>query len=203
MRKLYPKALAIVKDWPESIGNAWINFERDEGTLEQLEIAEIKVKEKLEKIHDDRLKLQTTSADVNLFIKGKRKAEETGKMRKRIGISPQKISRLSIKDDKDNKLRENLLKSDGKRKLEKEINKLEPPPGYQEEKMEEDIVPEVDYKISIFISNLDFTATEDDLKDAISSAGEITLLKLVRDLKGRSKGFAYVQLSSSVSIFFF
>ncbi|XP_051160742.1 squamous cell carcinoma antigen recognized by T-cells 3-like [Leptopilina boulardi] len=200
LRKLYPKALAIVKDWPESIGNAWINFERDEGTLEQLEIAEQKVKEKLEKIHDDRLKLQTTSADVNLFIKGKRKAEETGKMRKRIGISPQKISRLSIKDDKDNKLRENLLKSDGKRKLEKEINKLEPPPGYQEEKMEEDIVPEVDYKISIFISNLDFTATEDDLKDAISSAGEITLLKLVRDLKGRSKGFAYVQLSSSEAV---
>lgn len=196
MRKLFPKALAVVKDWPESVGSAWINFERDEGTLEQLEIAETKVKEKLEKVQDDRLKSQT--ADVSSLMKGKRKAEETGKMRKRIGVSPQKISRLTIRDDKEFKLRENVLKLDKKRnEREASSSKIEPPPGFQE-KMEED-VPEVDYAISIFISNLDFTASEDDLKEALLSAGPINLLKLVRDSKGRSKGFAYVQLANSVS----
>lgn len=202
LRKLYPKALAVVKDWPESIASAWINFERDEGTLEQLEIAEGKVKEKLEKVQEDRLKSQTTTTttDVNLFPKGKRKAEETGKMRKRIGVSPQKISRLSIRDEKEVKLRENILKPDRNRKSKEKEAKVEPPPGFQEEKMDEDIAPEVDYTISIFISNLDFTASEEDVREAIVPAGEITLLKLVHDSKGRSKGFAYVQLSSTEAV---
>ncbi|CAI6352071.1 unnamed protein product [Macrosiphum euphorbiae] len=44
---------------------------------------------------------------------------------------------------------------------------------------------------SVFISNLDFAVTELEVKDALSSVGHCEVL-LVRDFKGRSKGFGYV-----------
>ncbi|KAE9524706.1 hypothetical protein AGLY_014756 [Aphis glycines] len=44
---------------------------------------------------------------------------------------------------------------------------------------------------SVFVSNLDFAVTELEVKDALSSVGHCEVL-LVRDFKGRSKGFGYV-----------
>ncbi|XP_060871139.1 squamous cell carcinoma antigen recognized by T-cells 3-like isoform X2 [Metopolophium dirhodum] len=44
---------------------------------------------------------------------------------------------------------------------------------------------------SVFVSNLDFAVTEMEVKDSLSSVGHCEVL-LVRDFKGRSKGFGYV-----------
>lgn len=52
---------------------------------------------------------------------------------------------------------------------------------------------------SVFVSNLDFAVTEFDVKDALSSIGHCEVL-LVRDFKGRSKGFGYVLFEKPVSI---
>jgi len=52
---------------------------------------------------------------------------------------------------------------------------------------------------SVFVSNLDFAVTEFDVKDALSSVGHCEVL-LVRDFKGRSKGFGYVLFEKPVSI---
>lgn len=51
---------------------------------------------------------------------------------------------------------------------------------------------------SVFVSNLDFAVTELDVKDALSSVGHCEVL-LVRDFKGRSKGFGYVLFEKPVS----
>lgn len=51
---------------------------------------------------------------------------------------------------------------------------------------------------SIFVSNLDFAVAELDVKDALSSVGHCEVL-LVRDFKGRSKGFGYVLFEKPVS----
>lgn len=51
----------------------------------------------------------------------------------------------------------------------------------------------------VFVSNLDFAVTELEVKDAFSSIGHCEVL-LVRDFKGRSKGFGYVLFEKPVSI---
>lgn len=53
---------------------------------------------------------------------------------------------------------------------------------------------------SVFVSNLDFAVTELEVKDALSSVGHCEVL-LVRDFKGRSKGFGYVLFEKPVSIY--
>jgi len=52
---------------------------------------------------------------------------------------------------------------------------------------------------SVFVSNLDFAVTELEVKDALSSVGHCEVL-LVRDFKGRSKGFGYVLFEKPVSM---
>jgi len=54
---------------------------------------------------------------------------------------------------------------------------------------------------SVFVSNLDFAITELEVKDALSSVGHCEVL-LVRDFRGRSKGFGYVLFEKPVSISF-
>lgn len=48
---------------------------------------------------------------------------------------------------------------------------------------------------TVFISNLDYGFTEDDIRGAMSSSGTITEIRLIRDYKQRSKGFCYVEFS--------
>ena len=48
---------------------------------------------------------------------------------------------------------------------------------------------------TVFISNLDYSFTEDDIRAAMCSSGTITEIRLIRDYKQRSKGFCYVEFS--------
>nr|XP_033338957.1 squamous cell carcinoma antigen recognized by T-cells 3-like [Megalopta genalis] len=206
LRKLYQKALNSVKDWPESIANSWIDFERDEGTLEQMEHCESRTQEKLEKIAEERQKSQQT---VNHELSPlhnkkayKRKMDETGKW-KNLGTSPSKITKIeTVTKPKVNQNRLNLEKkvvSD----TEEHKPKIAPPPGFkapEENQMDIDNSEQVDDKITVFISNLDYTATEQEVRDALQPAGPITAFKMIRDYKGRSKGYCYVQLNSTEAV---
>ncbi|XP_001602582.2 squamous cell carcinoma antigen recognized by T-cells 3 [Nasonia vitripennis] len=219
LRKLFQKALTSVKDWPESIANAWINFERDEGTLEQMEICETKVKERLEKVAEERQKSQQYSnahEEVPSSKKaGKRKIEADAKWKK-LGSST-KIAKM----DKSPKpiIRESTLKLDKKKPTSESKNNLKPkvapppgyeeskvapPPGYEEadEKMEEDMnnLQEADPNITVFVSNLDYTATEEEVREALKPIWPIISFRMVKDFKGRSKGFCYVSLSSEEAV---
>lgn len=51
---------------------------------------------------------------------------------------------------------------------------------------------------TVFVSNLAFTETEDVIRKIFSKVGTITDFRLVKDFKGRSKGFCYVEFSSPV-----
>lgn len=212
LRKLYQKALSSVKDWPESIANSWMDFERDEGTIEQMEHCEAKVNEKMEKVVEERQKLQqnVSSHDketVEVTKKWNKRKPEDGGRWKNLGVSPYKHARVEKP-----KVRESILSFDKKmaESLPEEAStskkaKIAPPPGYrqsaEEEKMETESTThdEVDDKITVFVSNLDYTATEEQVREALEPAGPITLVKLVQDYKGRSKGFGYVQLADAVS----
>lgn len=51
---------------------------------------------------------------------------------------------------------------------------------------------------TVFISNLDFKVTEDEIREAMSSSGNVTDVRLVGDFKRRSKGYCYVEFSTEV-----
>lgn len=198
LRKLYQKALMSVKDWPESIANSWLDFERDEGNLEQMQLCEIKTKEKLDKVAEERLKSQQINSQNELSLQSKkankRKADDAGRW-KNLGGSPTKIVKMDMQTKF--KLRESRLKLDTEGKKGEIVSEVAPPPGFKSsgnEKLEMD--RDIDDKLTIFVSNLDYTATEDEVKNALEPVGPVTSFKMIKDYKGRSKGYCYVQLSS-------
>lgn len=51
---------------------------------------------------------------------------------------------------------------------------------------------------SIYVGNLSFRATEEDLRNAFSRFGEVTSVGIVMDQDtGRSRGFAFVEMANS------
>lgn len=51
--------------------------------------------------------------------------------------------------------------------------------------------------MNIYVGNVDFKATEDQLSDLFAEYGEVTSVKIITDkLSGRSKGFAFVEMAN-------
>ncbi|MEJ2724110.1 MAG: RNA-binding protein [Deltaproteobacteria bacterium] len=51
--------------------------------------------------------------------------------------------------------------------------------------------------MNIYVGNLSYQATEDDLKAAFERLGEVTSVSIIRDrATGRSRGFGFVEMTS-------
>lgn len=203
LRKLYKRALTSVKDWPESVANSWLDFERDEGNLEQMEFCEMKVKERLDKLAEEKSKAKQASLKKESYVQPKkairRKAEDISKW-KNLGVSPRKIIKAEEKNQF--KLRESRLNLDKVYSTEEVKSEDQPPPpGFKVSENEKvDTNRELDDKLTVFISNLDYTAIEDEVREALQPAGPITLVKMIKDYKGRNKGYCYVKLSNTEAV---
>lgn len=52
--------------------------------------------------------------------------------------------------------------------------------------------------MNIYVGNLAYTVTEDDLREAFSAYGDVTSAKLITDkFSGQSKGFAFVEMEDN------
>jgi RNA recognition motif-containing protein len=50
----------------------------------------------------------------------------------------------------------------------------------------------------LYVGNLPYTATEDELKSMFGAAGTVTSVAIIKDREtGRSKGFAFVEMSTA------
>jgi cold-inducible RNA-binding protein len=57
--------------------------------------------------------------------------------------------------------------------------------------------PQQDNNSKLFVGNLPFSTTEDELRDLFGQFGEVTSVKLIIDkMTGRSKGFAFVEFAT-------
>ena len=63
LRKLFPRLLEKCQDLPEMVGGVWLQFEREEGSLEQFEEAESKIVKRLERANEKRVKEQSAAAE--------------------------------------------------------------------------------------------------------------------------------------------
>jgi cold-inducible RNA-binding protein len=50
--------------------------------------------------------------------------------------------------------------------------------------------------VNIYVGNLSFDTTEDDLRDAFATYGEVTSVAVIKDkFSGQSRGFAFVEMA--------
>lgn len=51
---------------------------------------------------------------------------------------------------------------------------------------------------NIYVGNLSYRATEDEIRDAFAQFGEVQAVQIIKDREtGRSRGFAFVEMSDS------
>ena len=62
LRKLFPRLLEKCQDLPELVGDAWLQFEREEGSLEQFEEAEAKISKRIARAIERRLREESAAA---------------------------------------------------------------------------------------------------------------------------------------------
>ena len=52
--------------------------------------------------------------------------------------------------------------------------------------------------LTVFVSNVDFNIKEADLYEVMSRAGEVKDIRLVKGIKGKNRGFGYVEFKDEV-----
>ncbi|XP_025090591.1 squamous cell carcinoma antigen recognized by T-cells 3-like isoform X2 [Pomacea canaliculata] len=230
-RRILQQALNSVTDWPEYITKAYIDFEREEGHLEQYELACSRCEAQLARINERRAK----AAEKEAVLKEQKKQQRTvGKAQKKAekgqeNVDISKIEKVQGKDTVTRNSSEKLVgrwsatvtgahsvnATNRKRKVEEDDGaqgfKVPALPGAtlpaaKKVKQDEDLSENVDHgefvhhdsskdNITAFVSNLNFEVGEDRLREVFGECGEITEVRLVKNYKGKSKGYAYVEFT--------
>lgn len=67
-------------------------------------------------------------------------------------------------------------------------------PGKARDGKDNVVFPEKNFLMKLYVGNLSYNTSEDDLKDAFSAYGEVASAKIIMDRDtGRSKGFGFVE----------
>ncbi|KAK3927289.1 Squamous cell carcinoma antigen recognized by T-cells 3 [Frankliniella fusca] len=194
LRKLFPRALQAARDWPESIVEEWLQFERVEGTLDSYEEALYKCRTRIKQVTAEREKAAAEEAESQQAAnikKGEKKKERNRSVKgddKSDEKRPQSLKRAAPVEH-DTKSRE---QSNDQEKSSFKKPKIE---SIEDLGVVTEHDPSKDNR-TVFVSNLDYSTTNEQIREVFSSVGTITELRLVRDFKGRSKGFCYIVFSS-------
>ena len=196
LKKLLPKAFDKTSDLSVVIGDIWLQFEREEGTLESYE--------SVEDIVATKLKVIQTKNDI--YAKANVSEFESQKAKKRKIFSPEKSEHKIVKKRKfeiDQEEFKKPLALPTPPKKSKAPDNVQPPPGFKS-----DMPPPPGYKSegqdpgqnTVFLSNLDYTVSEEKIQEVMSSSGEVVEVRLVKHPNGKSKGYAYVRFAAPNSV---
>ncbi|KAK6637729.1 hypothetical protein RUM44_008151 [Polyplax serrata] len=212
LRKLFPRALQGVRGDPHLVSNAWLNYERDEGTLESYENCLRKITVKMKTYREEQEKLAVLSQAQY------EKIPQYSRKKSRNFDSVNQNERNNSKESNEIEKK----KISGYKRKHPDINEETSPTKrnkshedtVEKEKTDEDFVRKLleetkkshgetvihqsakDHR-TVFVSNLDFSTEEQLIREVFSSCGKITDLRLVRDYKGRSKGYCYVEFEKT------
>ena len=219
LRRLFFRALERTVDHPEKISQAWLQFEREEGTLDQFEESERKIKTKMKDViskrkqidgKEDRRNIKPFSGD---NAKNTREKSKHSK-RKHQEESQQTFSAQPVFKKPNLSVDSNKTLADSPKRDEKAVSKnkptllpppgfkaVPPPPGYKANTSNSDKSGDRDHSnestTTVFASNLSFSTTEQQIQDFFSISGSVLEVRLIKNYAGKSKGFAYVKFSSS------
>lgn len=185
-RKLYRKAIgSIGLNDPETLAAAWMRFERCNGSLEQLttcqELCVAKVQEYYKSLGNQKpskgRRSDPKKSDENQGESSKKKP-----LKRSLEAEPEfKKPTVPRKNPEPSSLEENT----------KRIRLEEEPP-------KPEIDPSKDSR-RVFISNLAFDATEDQIRTTFPEL-TFTSIELVQSSSGKSRGFGYAELQSESDV---
>ncbi|KAH9515148.1 Squamous cell carcinoma antigen recognized by T-cells 3 [Bulinus truncatus] len=181
----------------ESITQAYIQFRKwEEGNLEQYDTA---VTEQSQQ------EIKKKGNKINEAAPG----ERTGKKkRKNVDTITDNGDDFQVKNKR--KKNDSIYTKDASEPLAKKMKEEDTPVDVPADKTKEssNIVPHGETikhdsskdNITVFVSNLDFSVEEGKIKEVFETCGEITNIRLVRNFKGKSKGFGYVEFTDSNAV---
>ncbi|XP_054168370.1 squamous cell carcinoma antigen recognized by T-cells 3-like [Oppia nitens] len=226
-RKILLRGLNASSDWPESVGQLLLEFEREEGvSIESFDEVFNKFETIMNKTNEKRIKLAEREAEEKKRQKTNKKAEKYELKRAAKRKAGEQTSttiddklKLTTADvDADGfKIPQTSVSTPKKSKTEINESKIRPVIETKDDKSrssqtsdsQQSEVPThgVTYKgdgskdlQTVFVSNLDFKINETQLGSAFEKFGQISDIRLVRNYKGLSKGYAYVEYESISSV---
>ncbi|GFQ70924.1 squamous cell carcinoma antigen recognized by T-cells 3 [Trichonephila clavata] len=217
-RKLLLQALSCASDWQESFVDLLITFEREEGTLESLQKSLAKCETQMQRVNEKRMKKLEEAASslekdnnkrnpVKRQIKGSRNELSFKRDEPKPAVQMDSEG-FKIPPVPDKLHHSPNSKQESQSDLESEKRKrpaLEEQTSYESKKRKVETSDSHRMSIkhdsskddrTVFLSNLSYETDEDKIKEFFSQIGDLEEVRLVKDYKGRSKGFCYVVYKS-------
>lgn len=178
-RKTLYKGLNMCTDYPESIGTVLLRFESEDGnSVEQYRTSAAKYDFALKRANERRAKEAKNAVDVVT------PAAATAEVPNKGGAQKRKATENGGRKDVRNDLKKPKMAKPEKSAVHGTLVQTD------ESKREQ----------TAFISNLAFDLEEEEIRTAFTQFGPINEVRLVRDFKGRPKGFAYVEFENFLSV---
>ncbi|KAG4125206.1 hypothetical protein ERO13_D10G083500v2 [Gossypium hirsutum] len=184
----------------EDICHAWLRFEREFGTLDDLDHAVQKVMPRLEELQLFRLEQESKSL-TEVTDKRERPLKKTASEKRKSG-SITIDEQSPAKRQKSTQNQKKLHEKENTRGLKlAEANGGEEKKGKVEEQVNEQLVKDTyssktrlyTDQCTAFASNLNIRAIDEDLKQFFSDVGGVTAIRILHDkFTGKSRGLAYV-----------
>ena len=210
LKKLLPRAFHKTVDSPRLIGQVWLQFEREEGTLESYEDVEEIV---FNRWQDEESKEKITAVAKTPEKEPVAPNRKPSRKRKNEAVNEQMTEQPAFKKPmvpkKDQKKEDSVKPPPGFKKDVQPppgFKSDDPPPGYKPDAQQQPAGPKEEEQIqlngqnTVFLSNLDFAVSEEKIKEVMSSSGEVLDVRLVKNYSGKSKGFAYVHFGTSEAV---
>ncbi|KAJ1364947.1 hypothetical protein KIN20_025144 [Parelaphostrongylus tenuis] len=199
-RKLLYKALNSVSDHPNVVFEYFIQFEREEGTLEQLDKALEKVNaQALHRASIVQSQKQKESSSTVKKPDTQKAVDSKSNIRKKPASVP-----LENEPVKKQKVQESSFNSDSASKdkdgFVMPMLPVKKPTAVSEssaESAESAAGTAKEEKFTVFVSNLDFRTTPEQIKEVLDGVVEVRLVG--RGMSKLTKGFGYVDLDSEKS----
>lgn len=187
----------------EEICHSWLRFEREFGSLDDLEFAEKKVIPRLSELKLFKNQQESNTAG-SLNIRKDFTSGKASQKRKVSGTSDKQPSSAKRPRDADNQSNElsnaTAEKDDGAVKLKPPLE-ITGDAHLASKTSKESATKESSRKIytdqcTAYVSNLSLEASEDHLREFFNDGGGVTAIRLMRDkFTGKSRGYAYVDFA--------
>ena len=199
-RKWFRQALTRVWEGVELIGRDFANFERIDGDLETMQDFKRRYQSRLDVVEKRNLEMKAKE-DLERGYNKKSKGKNGTNFEQK---SPQKSKQSSFESSTKN----NADEGNKKRKLKDESSVM------PEKRSKTDTLQSVQTEVfaektnvakgneskTVFVSNLDFETDIEAVKSVFVGCGTVKQASLVRNFKGKSRGFAFVVFDEEISV---
>ncbi|XP_074597171.1 spliceosome associated factor 3, U4/U6 recycling protein-like [Brevipalpus obovatus] len=199
-REALMEALDMPLDYTDTVGEILLKYEREEGqSVESYEEAFAKVRHAINRAKKRFMKSVKKKNFEENKTKGKGKEKKEKKDPKNDTSSNSSPEGFKVPNKPGTSSSQEDIKPPDAKKIKMSVNAVKDPEIIAEMarqskiKTGERLANELN---TIVVKNLDFNLNEDKLKEVFSQFGEIIDLRLVRNFKGLSKGYAFIEFST-------